>query len=83
VDPKAGLDDVKKRTFLTLSGLELRPLGRSTRSHSLYRLRYPGPYIYIYTFYILFRQVKLILKTSFNNKTADVLSPGPQTRFVT
>jgi hypothetical protein len=27
VDPRAALDDVEKRTFLTLSGLELRPLG--------------------------------------------------------
>jgi hypothetical protein len=43
VDPRAGLDDVKKRKFLTLLGLELRSLGRSARSQSLYRLRYPGP----------------------------------------
>jgi hypothetical protein len=28
VDPKAGLHDVEKRKFLTLLGLELRPLGR-------------------------------------------------------
>jgi hypothetical protein len=26
VDPRAGLDDTKKRKFLTLPGLELRPL---------------------------------------------------------
>jgi hypothetical protein len=42
VDSRAGLDDVEKRKFFTLSGLELRPLGRSARSQSLYRLRYPG-----------------------------------------
>jgi hypothetical protein len=42
VDPKAGLDDVEKRKFLTLPGLELRPLGLPARSQSLYRLRYPG-----------------------------------------
>jgi hypothetical protein len=42
VDPGVGLDDVKKRKFLTLPGLELRPLGRPTRGQSLYRLRYPG-----------------------------------------
>jgi hypothetical protein len=42
VDPIAGLDDVKKRKFLTLTGFELRPLGRPARSQSLYRLRYPG-----------------------------------------
>jgi hypothetical protein len=41
VDPRAGLDDVDKRTFLTIPGLELRPLGRPAHSQSLYRLRYP------------------------------------------
>jgi hypothetical protein len=40
--PRAGLDDVEKRKFLTLPGLELRPLGPLARSQSLYRLRYPG-----------------------------------------
>jgi hypothetical protein len=29
VDPRAGLDDVEKRKFLTLPGLELRPLSSS------------------------------------------------------
>jgi hypothetical protein len=29
VDPRAGLDDVEKRKFLTLPELELRPLGRA------------------------------------------------------
>jgi hypothetical protein len=42
VNPRAGLDDVKKRKFLTLLGLERLPLGRPARSQSLYRLRYPG-----------------------------------------
>jgi hypothetical protein len=28
VGPRAGLDDVEKRNFSTLPGLELRPLGR-------------------------------------------------------
>jgi hypothetical protein len=42
VDPMAGFDDVEKRKFLTLPGLELRHLGRPARSQSLYRLRYPG-----------------------------------------
>jgi hypothetical protein len=42
VDPSAGLDVVEKRKFLTLPGLELRPLGRPGRSQSLYRLCYPG-----------------------------------------
>jgi hypothetical protein len=33
---------VEKRKFLTLPGLELRPLGRPTRSQSLHRLLQPG-----------------------------------------
>jgi hypothetical protein len=46
VDPRAGLDDVEKRKFLTLPALELRPLGRPARSQSLhiYRLRYRKGY---------------------------------------
>jgi hypothetical protein len=39
---RAGLDYMEKRKFLTLPGLEIRPLGRPARSQSLYRLRYPG-----------------------------------------
>jgi hypothetical protein len=42
VDPRAGLHEVEKSKFLTLSGLELRPLDRPGRSQFLYRLRYPG-----------------------------------------
>jgi hypothetical protein len=42
VDPRAGLDDLEKRKFLTLPRRELRPLSRPARSQSLYRLRYPG-----------------------------------------
>jgi hypothetical protein len=33
---------LEKWKFLTLPGLELRPLGRPARSQSLYRLSYPG-----------------------------------------
>jgi hypothetical protein len=36
LDSRAGLDDVEKRKFLILPGLELRPLGRPARSQSLY-----------------------------------------------
>jgi hypothetical protein len=36
VGPRTGLDDVEKRKFLTLSGLELRPLGRPARIVSCY-----------------------------------------------
>jgi hypothetical protein len=39
VNPIAGLDDMEKRTFFTLSALELRPFGRRARSQSLYRLQ--------------------------------------------
>jgi hypothetical protein len=38
----SGLNDVEKRKFLNLPGLELRLLGRPARSQSLYRLRYLG-----------------------------------------
>jgi hypothetical protein len=40
--PRIDLDGVEKRKFLTLPGLELRPLGRPTRNQSLYQLSYPG-----------------------------------------
>jgi hypothetical protein len=33
---------VEKRTFLTLQGLDLRPLGCPALYQSLYRLSYPG-----------------------------------------
>jgi hypothetical protein len=42
VGPGAGLDDVEKIKFLTIPGLELRPLGRPARSQSLYLLSYAG-----------------------------------------
>jgi hypothetical protein len=45
VDPRTGLDYVDKRKFLSLPGLELRPLGRPARSQSLYRLGYPCSYL--------------------------------------
>jgi hypothetical protein len=40
MDPRAVLDDMEKRKFVTLPGLESRPLGQPTRSQSVYRLRY-------------------------------------------
>jgi hypothetical protein len=39
---RAGLLDVDKRKFLTLPGLDLRPLGHQACRHLLYRLHYPG-----------------------------------------
>jgi hypothetical protein len=44
VDLRGGQNDMEKRKFLTLPGLEFRPLGRPARSQSLYRPRYPGSY---------------------------------------
>jgi hypothetical protein len=32
----------ERRKIISLTGLELRPLGRPARSQSLYRLSYPG-----------------------------------------
>jgi hypothetical protein len=40
---RAGLDGMEKRNFLTLSGLELRPICRPARSQSLYRPSYSDP----------------------------------------
>jgi hypothetical protein len=53
VDPRAGLDDMENRKFLTLPGLEPQPLSRPARSQSLYRLRYPGSYMDPYPYPIL------------------------------
>jgi hypothetical protein len=41
VNPGASMD-MEKIKFLTLPGLEFRPLSRPARSQSLYRLRYSG-----------------------------------------
>jgi hypothetical protein len=54
VGPRTGLDDMEKRKFLTLPGLEPRPLGRPACSQSLYRHFEPhfntGPvFQYVYT----------------------------------
>jgi hypothetical protein len=42
VDLRTDLGNLEMRKFLTLPGLELRPLGRPARIYSLYRLSYPG-----------------------------------------
>jgi hypothetical protein len=41
VGPRAGLDDVEKRKFFTLPGLEILPLGCPACGQSLYRLSCP------------------------------------------
>jgi hypothetical protein len=40
--PEPGQDDMEKKKFLPLPGLELWPFDRPARSQSLYRLSYPG-----------------------------------------
>jgi hypothetical protein len=42
MDPRAGLDDVEKRKFSPLPGLELQSLRDAARDQLLYRLSYPG-----------------------------------------
>jgi hypothetical protein len=42
VGPRAGLDGMEKWKFLTLPGLELRPLDHAARIQSLCRLSYRG-----------------------------------------
>jgi hypothetical protein len=54
VDPRAGLDDVEKKKFLTLPGLQLQPICRPARSQSLYRLSYPGSCLIRYLSEIFF-----------------------------
>jgi hypothetical protein len=63
VNPRAGLDDEEKRKFLTLPGLELRPLSRPASSQSLYRLRYTSAANAICKFTVIFR----IFYLNFNN----------------
>jgi hypothetical protein len=46
MDPRDGLNNLEKRIFLTLLGLELQPLGHPARSQSLYRLRYLSSYLF-------------------------------------
>jgi hypothetical protein len=41
VDPRTGLDNLERREFLTLPGLELLPPCRPARRQTVYRLRYP------------------------------------------
>jgi hypothetical protein len=42
VGHRTGLDNLEKRKFFTISGLELLPLYLPARSQSLYPLSYPG-----------------------------------------
>jgi hypothetical protein len=61
VDPRAGVDDVEKRKFMTLPRLELRSLGRPASSQSLYQLRYPGSLSTTIYVHIIIHKVPYIL----------------------
>jgi hypothetical protein len=54
VDPSTGLDDLEKRKFLTLPGLELDPslVHLVTSRYTDYAT--PAPYSYIFTIFLLF-----------------------------
>jgi hypothetical protein len=70
VVPGAGLDAVEKKQFLTLTGLELRSLGRSARSQSLFGLRYPGSwYAFSYTKFYEEEDNPLLLQHTRNQKS--------------
>jgi hypothetical protein len=45
VGPRTGMDDMEKRKFLPVPGLERRPLSCPASSQSLCRLRYPGSHL--------------------------------------
>jgi hypothetical protein len=62
VNPRDSLDDMEKWKLLTLSGLELRPLGCPARSQSLYRLRCPGSLLLLLLF-IRFKVIRTFIST--------------------
>jgi hypothetical protein len=76
VGPRADLDDVEKRKFLTLPGLELRLLGRPARSQSLCQSRYPGscnfpiPYLNSCTCYVSSLGLNNVTHTNFYHPKA-------------
>jgi hypothetical protein len=54
VGPRAGVENVEKRNFFTLPGIELRSLGRPPLSRSLYGIRYPGSNNNLYNMKVYF-----------------------------
>jgi hypothetical protein len=70
VGPRAGLEDVEKRKFLTVPGLELLLLGGPARSQSLYRLPYPG-------FFSFCAVVRKILKIMYLSKKNHIKYQSP------
>jgi hypothetical protein len=53
VDLRVDLDDMEKKKFLPLPGLELQPLGYTACSRLLYRLHYPIIFNVDYIFKLL------------------------------
>jgi hypothetical protein len=81
VDPKIGLDEIENWKFLTLPGLEFRPLGRPARSQSLYRVHpeKEGVKKYCVIYYICLSQQKVnritvILLTWISSKSKNRIS---------
>jgi hypothetical protein len=82
VGPRIGPDDVEKRKFLTIQGLELRPIGCPARSQSLHRPRYPGsmayaasvdhfpPYPFRFTYYLIIHRCIVTLLTMSRKKNS-------------
>jgi hypothetical protein len=70
VDPRVSLDCTKKYKFLTLPGLELRPLCRLGRSHSLCWLHYRGDRMHTIKINIVFVWNLLLYKTNLGHFSA-------------
>jgi hypothetical protein len=47
VNPRAGLDDLEKKKFFILPGLEQRPFDHQARSQSLYQLQVQNKWSFI------------------------------------
>jgi hypothetical protein len=78
VDPRAGLDDMEKRKFFNLPGLELSPPpppGRPARSKALYRLSYPGSIFDAVTAQLMYSSFrKLCDKSGSIKKSLDIVA---------
>jgi hypothetical protein len=61
VDPRAGLDDMEKRKYLSLPELELRPIRSPSRSQSLYRLSYPDSQYFWYCIRMVYYHIQIFV----------------------
>jgi hypothetical protein len=74
VGPRTGLDDMENWRYFSLSGLELRLLGRPVGSQSLHRLRYRGSHSALNSWFLahtikLKRDItKIFINITTNNK---------------